>query len=199
MKYLVMILFLIGLIETIFAFEPEEPVHLEIIFVEPKQVYDAGDSIKITIRAVNHFFPGNVTVGLMDNTTKMIINEITVPKESETAIAKIDIPVTLSTGTYEIFAKSIIRNQEYHDQKIIQVYNSKSESNDNFIEESVQLARDKVIMAEESHGDGSGTSIFGFIANDFDNSEYVLITVIIAVIIGSGLCIGLILYWRNKK
>ena len=189
-----------GLVGTIFAFEgPELPINLEIIFVEPKQVYDAGDSIKITIRTVNHFFPGHVTVDLIDQTTKMIINEITVSKESEIAIAKIEIPVTLSTGTYEIFAKSIIRNQEYHDQKIIQVHNSKSESNVNSIEESLQLARDKVIMAEESHGGGSGTSIFGFIASDFNNSDFILITVIVVVIIGSGSCIGLILYWRKRK
>ena len=190
MKYFVIFLILIGFSGTIYAFESEEPIHLEILIVDPKPVYYAGDSIKLTIRAVNHFFPGNVTVSLIDQSTKMTISEITVTKESEHAIAKIEIPISLSTGTYEIFTKSVIRGQEYHEQKSIQVYSSKPDPY--AADESLRLASEKKYIAEESMGGGSG---MGF----FDSSNFQLSTVIIAIIIGGGSALGMTYYLGKRK
>jgi hypothetical protein len=170
-------------VDNVVSEEPEFPITLEIIFVEPNQVYNAGESFKITIRTVNHFFSGNVTVSLIDPITNITINEITVPKESETAIAKIRIPADLPTGTYDIFAKSIIQNQEYHDQKSIQVYSSISDPYSN--DEPLQLASRKV-------PGGLGISFF-------NEPSFEISIIIIGIIIGVGSCVGLLLYWGKRK
>lgn len=164
--------------------EPELPINLEIIFVEKDQVFYSGEQVKLTVRTVNHFFPGNVTIILTDTESGQIFEEKTVQKKSEIALINLRLPYELQTGEYRIIAESLLRGNAYSTEKTIQVY--KEKPNPYLDDEALRLASDKVPLG------GLGISFF----ND-PLLEFGIITV--GIVGGAGLAVGLLFFWRKKK